>query len=97
MIGVIPRRAQVLDRGGLSDWPDSSSKTIQPPRTAAVLLSGPRSGSSIPWLLFIRSAGRKPAGSRQEAGRSRVDELKASGEPFRISKQEVWDASCRLA
>jgi retron-type reverse transcriptase len=25
-------------------------------------------------------------------GRSRVDELKASGKPFRISKQEVWDA-----
>ena len=33
MTGVIPRRAQVLDRGGLSDWPDSSSKTIHPPRS----------------------------------------------------------------
>ena len=45
---VIPRRAQVLDRGGLSDWPDSSSKTIQPPRAAAVLLPGARSPSSTP-------------------------------------------------
>ena len=43
MRGVIPRRAQVLDRGGLSDWPVSSSKTIQPPRAAAVLLPGARS------------------------------------------------------
>jgi len=28
----------------------------------------------------------------QVPGRSRVDELKAPGKPFRISKQEVWDA-----
>jgi hypothetical protein len=30
--------------------------------------------------------------NRRRAGRSRVDELKASGKPFRITKQEVWDA-----
>ena len=46
--GVIPRRPQVRDRGGLSDWPHSSSKTIQPPRAAAVLLSAARSPSSTP-------------------------------------------------
>jgi hypothetical protein len=39
MPGVIPRRPQVRARGGLSDWPYSSSKTIQPPRAAAALLS----------------------------------------------------------
>jgi hypothetical protein len=48
MTGVIPRLPQVLDRGGLIDWPHSSSKTIQPPRAAAVLLSAARSPSSTP-------------------------------------------------
>ena len=28
----------------------------------------------------------------RQAGRSRVDELKASGKPFQIIKQEVWNA-----
>src|ERR1017187_3234582 len=46
--GDVPGAAQVLDRGGLSDWPDSSSKTIRPPRAAAVLLPGARSPSSTP-------------------------------------------------
>lgn len=35
--------------------------------------------------MFVRSTGLLP-------GRSRVDELKASGKPFQISKREVWDA-----
>jgi hypothetical protein len=39
MTGVVPRRPQVRDRGGLIDWPHSSSKTIQP-RAAAVLIRG---------------------------------------------------------
>src|ERR1035437_10852739 len=30
--------------------------------------------------------------STGDTGRSRVDELKASGKPFQISKEEVWDA-----
>ena len=38
-----------------------------------------------PWLLFVRS-------TRQESGRSRVDELKSSGKPFDISKRAVWEA-----
>ncbi len=35
--------------------------------------------------VFVRSTGR-------ESGRSRVDELKASGKPFDISKRAVWEA-----
>lgn len=38
-----------------------------------------------PWLLFVRS-------TRQESGRSRVDELKSPGKPFDISKRAVWEA-----
>lgn len=30
--------------------------------------------------------------NRAMPGRSRVDELKASGKPFQITKREVWDA-----
>ena len=41
MTGVIPRRAQVPGRGGPSGWPDSSSKTIHPPRAAAVVYRRP--------------------------------------------------------
>ncbi|MBM7439286.1 hypothetical protein JOC24_002694 [Streptomyces sp. HB132] len=36
--GVLPLRPQVLARGGVIDWPASSSKTTQPPFAAAVLL-----------------------------------------------------------
>jgi hypothetical protein len=36
--GVTPRRPQVRPLGGLKPWPDSSSKTSQAPRSAAVLL-----------------------------------------------------------
>jgi hypothetical protein len=36
--GVWPRRPQVRPFGGLRPWPDSSSKTSQAPRSAAVLL-----------------------------------------------------------
>ena len=36
--GVVPRRPQVRPFGGLKPWPDSSSKTSQAPRSAAVLL-----------------------------------------------------------
>ena len=70
MTGVIPRRAQVLDRVGLSDWPDSSSKTIQPPRAAAVLLPGARSGSSIPrWRRRrARWPGAPPSGRTSRGG-----------------------------
>ena len=41
--GVLPRRPQVWPLGGLKPWPDSSSKTIQAPRSAAVLLPLARS------------------------------------------------------
>ncbi len=44
--GVIPRSAQVPGRGGPSGWPDSSLKTIHPPRAAAVLL--PAAGLFFP-------------------------------------------------
>jgi hypothetical protein len=37
--GVRPRRPQVRPFGGLSPWPDSSSKQSQAPRSAAVFLS----------------------------------------------------------
>jgi hypothetical protein len=36
--GVWPRRPQVQPLGGLRPWPDSSSKTSQAPKSAAVLL-----------------------------------------------------------
>lgn len=36
--GVLPLRPQVLARGGVIDWPASSSKTTQAPFAAAVLL-----------------------------------------------------------
>src|SRR5438876_3597562 len=70
MTGVIPRRPQVFDRGGLSDWPHSSSKTIQPPRAAAVLLSAARSPSSTPrWRRrHARWRGARPAGRSSRGG-----------------------------
>jgi hypothetical protein len=49
MTGVIPRRPQVLDQGGLSDWPHSSSKTIQPP-SAPPRCFYPRPGLFLPHL-----------------------------------------------
>jgi len=39
--GVVPRRPQVRPLGGLKPWPDSSSKTSQAPRSAAVLYRRP--------------------------------------------------------
>ena len=64
-----PRRPQIFDRGGLIDWPHSSSKTIQPPRAAAVLFSAARSPSSTPRPRRRRA--RWPAARR--AGRSSRD------------------------
>ena len=69
MTGVIPRRPQVLARGGLSDWPVSSSKTIQPPRAAAVLLPAARSPSSTP---RSRRRPARPPGGRPAARSSRA-------------------------
>src|SRR4051812_6383745 len=62
--GVRPRRPQVRPVGGLSPWPDSSSKTSQAPRSAAVLLSP---ASSPP--ARRRSAARpaRPRGGRAPA------------------------------
>jgi hypothetical protein len=48
MTGVIPRRPQICDRGGLIDWPHSSSKTIQPPRPPRCFY--PRPGLLLPHL-----------------------------------------------
>src|SRR6266436_9749241 len=39
--GVWPRRPQVRPLGGLSPWPDSSSKQSQAPRSAAVFYLRP--------------------------------------------------------
>jgi ATP dependent DNA ligase domain len=52
--------------GGLIDWPHSPSKTIQPPRAAAVLLSPARSPSSTPRPRRHRA--RRPGARR--SGRS---------------------------
>ena len=73
MTGVIPRRPQVLERGGLSDWPVSSSKTIQAPRAAAVLLPAARSPSSTPRSRRrpARSPRRAPSWQLQPRRRSR--------------------------
>ena len=70
--GGDPRRAQVADRGGLSDWPVSSSKTIQPPRAAAVLLPGARSPFSPSMAPSSRSMARRaPVWHDQPRRRSR--------------------------
>ena len=73
MTGVMPRRPQVLERGGLIAWPVSSSKTIQAPRAAAVLLPAARSPSSTPrWRRRpARRRGGRPAGSSSPRRRSR--------------------------
>src|SRR3954465_5567951 len=59
--GVWPRWPQLRPFGGLSPWPDSSSKTSQAPRSAAVLLSPAnllRPGGD----LLLVALGRAPGG-----------------------------------
>ncbi|MCZ0983492.1 hypothetical protein O1L60_42550 [Streptomyces diastatochromogenes] len=46
--GVRPIRPQVLAHGEVIDYPASSSKAIQAPRSAAALLPAARSPSSTP-------------------------------------------------
>src|ERR1039457_7065056 len=48
------------------------------------LQRGRSEGAGLSVAVVHRSTG--------DTGRSRVDELKASGKPFQISKEEVWDA-----
>src|SRR5260370_36676495 len=46
--GVWPRRPQLRPFGGLKPWPDSSSKQVQAPRAAAVLLPPARPPAATP-------------------------------------------------
>ncbi len=74
MTGVIPRLRPGPGPPRPSDWPDSSSKTIQPPRAAAVLLPGARSPSSTPSMApSSRSMARRaPISARPAAAAQQV-------------------------
>src|SRR3954454_7579134 len=60
--GVRPRRPQVRPLGGLSPWPDSSSKISQAPRSAAVVLSAARSPPASLGYPLLVALGRAPGG-----------------------------------
>src|SRR3954471_4210909 len=96
--GVWPRWPQVRPFGGLSPWPDSSSKTSQAPRSAAVVLSPARSPParrrSAPRCARPRAG---PAPARSSPAGAAAGPARAGCSPRQSARDDRGDAGQRPA